>query len=180
MFLRLLVPILAASVPAFAAAQAIDAKTGLWETTVKIDAAGMASMVDTSGMSPEQKARVEAMMKGMGNGGMPREHTSKSCVTADDLKNSAPGGDDADCTYHYTTRTSTKVAGTVSCTKRGATQTGDFNFETKGREQMQGTMHMKLAKGGATPGSGDMTIDMSSRWLGGDCGDVKPRLAKKP
>ena len=163
--------------PAVVLAQAIDAKTGLWETTVKVDMAGMASMIDTSKMSPEQKARVEAMMANMGNAG-PREHSSQSCVTAEDLK-SSPIGSDADCQYNFTTRTSTKVAGTVSCTKRGATQSGDFAFEATSREAVTGTMHMQTQRAGAKPGSGNMTVQMNSRWLGSDCGDVKPRSARK-
>ena len=162
--------------PAVVLAQAIDAKTGLWETTVKVDMAGMASMVDTSKMSPEQKARVEAMMANMGNAG-PRQHASQSCVTAEDLK-SSPIGSDADCQYTFTTRTSTKVAGTVSCTKHGSTQTGDFAFEARSREAVAGTMHLQMQRTGAQPGSANVSMEMNSRWLGNDCGDVKPRSAK--
>jgi len=167
-------------VPALAAAQAIDVKTGLWETTVKSQTSGMESMVDTSKMTPEQRARIQGMMQNMAA----RERKSRSCVTAEDLarKSGSPIGGDDDCEYSYTSRSASKIAGTVSCHKRGMTQTGDFSYQAQGREAVSGTMHMhvNMAKGSAPAGAADVAVEMNSRWLGSDCGDVKPRsLAKK-
>src|SRR5579863_7235884 len=81
----------------------IDVKPGLWETTVKNDVTGMPAMQmpqipeeTLNRMPPEQRARVEAMMKGRGAGGT---NTSKSCITQEMVNQGLNFQNDKSCTY---------------------------------------------------------------------------------
>lgn len=153
---------LPALLPTFAAAQSFDVKTGLWENTITMDMGGAMPQMDLSGLPPAQRAQMEAMMK------KSQHQVRQSCVTAEQLQRGMPASE-KDCTYTYTARSASKVAGTVACKSAQGTSRGDFVFEAKSRELSSGTMNIVAA---GAPGPSKMTF--SSRWLGSDCGSVKP------
>src|SRR5579872_2966162 len=93
--------VLAATLAPLACAQEIkpiDIKTGLWETTTKMEMAGMPQMPQIpperlAQMPPEARARVEALMKGQGGG------TARSCITREMLDKGLNFNADKACTY---------------------------------------------------------------------------------
>src|SRR5579864_7815284 len=62
-----------------AADQSLDIKPGLWDVASTVQMSGLPPIPNLDQMTPEQRARIEAAMKGMA--GSPRTTTVKSCVT---------------------------------------------------------------------------------------------------
>jgi hypothetical protein len=157
-----------------------DVKLGLWETTTSTDMSGMAMPTMPqippevlSQMPPEQRARVEAMMKG--RGGSPRSMTVKSCITKDTLsRGSAFGQSDKSCTLTVVSSTATKQVLHMDCTRDNNHMTGDMTIERVDAEHVKGTSVIKA--------EGEHAISMKSsfetKFVSADCGDVKPVLPK--
>ncbi len=174
----LIAALVAASAAAVVSAQThINAKLGLWEMTITNKIGGMPDMpampqVDLSQVPPEQRARVEAMMKqrqGM-MGGQPT--VTKQCITKEKLEK--PFYQDAkmdpSCKQTPITTTATVQEFKVECT--GAQKmNGTVHFEAADPEHVNGTMHFN-AEG---PQGKAMTIDgtVAGKWIASDCGDVK-------
>lgn len=157
-------------------AQSFSAKPGLWENTITTQISGAPPM-DMSRMSPEQRARIEEMMKKREAMG-PREHTHRSCITKEDLERGPQFERNDNCKYTVTSRSATRLAGTAQCTHGEMTSSGDFMWEVSGGTSMRGVMHNTMQRNGKEQ---KVTVNMEGKWLGSDCGDVKPRAApKKP
>src|SRR5215467_16319582 len=76
-----------------------DVKLGLWETTVTSQMSGLPPIPPEAlaRMTPEQKARMEAAMKA--RSGHPTTHTSRHCVTKEQLEKGATFNDEREnCT----------------------------------------------------------------------------------
>jgi len=152
--------------------QPLDVKLGLWETTTVSQVSGMPPIPPEmmARMTPEQKAKMEAMMKQRQAEG-PQTHTTKKCVTKEDL---GKGGwfdkEDQDCTKTVLTSNSHKLDVKLECTKGGGKQSGTLNIEAIDSGNVKGSMQMA-----ATNGTNTMTVNstMSSKWLSSACGDVK-------
>ena len=165
--------ILVVGVTAVLAAQApvLDVKFGLWESTIVTNMSGMAMpQVDTSKLPPEQAAKIAEAMKGMG--GQPV--TQKNCITKDDLAKDSfmmPADAKMTCTRTITTNTKASFAADINCT--GArTVKGHINVEAlDGGNAYKGTM--KMASTGANGQTLNLTMNMSGKYLGPTCGDVK-------
>jgi hypothetical protein len=150
----------------------LEPRFGLWEMTTTISMGGGMPGVDTSKMTPEQKARMEAMMKGMGD----RTNVSKSCLKAEDVKNpnfmmQEQAG--MTCTQTMNTNTRTVLDANVKCT--GAREmTGQTHIELPTPTTMRSTMKMQTAApAGAGAAGGPPTqvnITMAGKWLAADCG----------
>lgn len=153
-----------------AAAQAFDAKTGLWQTTITTETSG-APPFDLSKLSPEQRARIEQMMKQRQAAG-PHSTTHQSCVTQKELNEG--GGNFAapkHCATQFSTRTATHVKGTMNCKSDSVTSQGDFDYQVSGRDNVKGLIHMTMNGAGHTQ---KVTVQMQSKWLGSDCKGLKP------
>lgn len=157
-----------------------DVKLGLWETTSTTDMSGMAmpSMPQIppdalSRMPPEQRARIEAMMKG--RGGSPQSMTVKSCITKETLARAgAFGQSDKSCTMNVVSSTPMKQVLHMDCKRDNSHMTGDMTVERVDAEHVKGTSVIKS--------EGEHAISMKStfetKWLSSDCGEVKPVLPK--
>jgi hypothetical protein len=157
-----------------------DVKLGLWETTSTTDMSGMTMPAmpqippdALSRMPPEQRAKLEAMMKGQG--GNPRAMTVKSCVTKETLARAgAFGQSDKSCTMKVVSSTPMKQVVHMDCTRDASHMTGDMTIERADAEHVKGTSVIKA--------EGEHAITMKSsfetKWLSADCGDVKPVLPK--
>jgi hypothetical protein len=157
-----------------------DVKLGLWESTLSTEMSGMAMPTAPqippdalSRMPPEQRARVEAMMKG--RGGSPRSMTVKSCITKETLSRAgAFGQPDKSCTMTVVSSTPTKQVLHMDCTRDNNHMTGDTTIERVDAEHVKGTTLIKS--------EGEHAINMKSnfetKFLSSDCGDVKPVLPK--
>jgi hypothetical protein len=165
------------------AADSFDVNPGLWETTTS-----MSGMVGGSAMPampqipqsaldrmpPQQRAQMEAMMKGRGAGGP--QTTVRSCLTKESLDQGALGQADKSCTVKLVSSSSTKQVMHADCTHGNAKTSGDTTIERTDSEHVKGTMAIKSTEGG--PQGMDVTITFSMKWLGEDCGDIKPVVAK--
>jgi hypothetical protein len=149
-------------------------KPGLWETSVTMQMPGMAIPEDRlAKMTPEQRAQVEAMMSSrMGRGAQPI--STRSCETAETLKREQTYGQDKNKTCKATTvsATGSKRVIQISCATENVKSEGTMTVEMPDPEHFAGTMVMHVNTQGR---SMDTTQKISGKWLGSDCGDVKPR-----
>jgi hypothetical protein len=148
-------------------------KPGLWEVTSDSEHSGALPIPPEAleRLTPDQRAKVEAAMQ-QSTG--PRHRVTKHCMTQADIdKGFARIGEmeGAQCTRTVTASTSTLRAGTFTCTGV-ENASGTFRFEAKSTEAVVGTFNATVGGSGKA-----MTIksDFQSKWLGADCGDVKPR-----
>ena len=162
--------------------QAIDIKPGLWENTVTVEISGMPAMPaipqeTLDKMTPDQRTQMENMMKGRG-GGMPRESTHKSCLTAENLKHSLYDNADKTCTHKLVSASSSVQKIHVECSPSGMTTVGDLTMDRIDSEHIKGNMVAK-STGGQAGRSMETKMTISGKWLSSDCGDVKPFEPKK-
>jgi len=150
----------------------LDVKLGLWETTNTFQTSGMPQVNippdALARMTPEQRARVEAMTKGSGSA---RTTTQKSCMTREKMNKQEMFTDNKmDCTKTVVSSSSSKLEMRMQCTTDGAKTNGTFRIEAVNSENVKGSMQMATT-------SGDRTMNMNSnftaKWLGPDCGDIK-------
>ncbi len=166
----------------------IDIKSGLWENTTTSQISGVSMPANMPQLTPDQlakmppdaRARVEAMMKG--GPGAPQTSTTKACVTREQLSKPLFNQQDKGCTVKLVSSTSSSQQIHMECT-RGNTQTaGDMSLERSDTEHVKGEMLLKTSGDSSTKGSigQNMTIKISftNKWLGADCGDVKPSSDK--
>ncbi len=150
----------------------LNVKEGLWEMTVTHSMTGMPAMPNIppdalAKMPPEQRARVEAMMKGG-----PSTDVRKECVTKEKLeKHSAFSNNRGDCTRTVVSSTGRKLEVKFHCEEKQSSSDGTFVMEAVGSDSVKGTMHMVSNSGSGHAMTMDFTI--SSKYLGAACGDVK-------
>jgi uncharacterized protein DUF3617 len=152
-----------------AQAPALDVKMGLWEMTMNSQVGGQMPAIDTSKMTPEQKAKMEEMMKSMMGA-----HTTvtKTCMTREKFEKSPfmtenqPG---QTCKQNISTNTRSTLEATVTCTGEHAMD-GQVHFEALSSTSVKGVLKMAAIERGRT-----MNFDstLTAKWLGADCGSVK-------
>ncbi|HKW52837.1 MAG TPA: DUF3617 domain-containing protein [Stellaceae bacterium] len=161
------------ALPALAADNTpLAVKPGLWEMTSDTQHSGAPPLPPEAlaRMSPEQRQKVEQAMQGAM---APRHRVDKHCVTAEDIKS---GFDRMDrmgrgqCTQKVTTSSATVHEGTFACTGEG-NSSGSYRVEAKSPEAVVVSWNMTMTSGANTT---TMKNDMRGKWLGADCGDVKP------
>jgi hypothetical protein len=159
----------AAAATAMAQVSSLNVKLGLWEITSKSQSSG-APAIDTSKMTPEQRARIEAAMKARGSAGQaPRSR--QTCITKEKLAKDGfqEESPDPSCKRTIVTRTATVEEMKIECTGERAS-TSQVRFEASSPDSINGTMKMTMVRSGA-PMSIDVAI--TGKWLGAACGDVK-------
>jgi len=149
---------------------ALNLKMGLWELTSIGQVGGQMPAIDTSKMTPEQKAKFEAAIKSAVMGA----HTSvfKSCITQEKFEkaNFMMSDKDAEtCKQTVSTNTPTALDAAVTCTGEQP-RTGQIHVEALSSTAFKGTMKFTSTQNGRT-----MTVDgtMTAKWLTADCGTVK-------
>lgn len=167
---------LAASVAAASAVSiSLHMSTGLWETTSAVTMSGMEAAANLTpeqmaNMPPAARAQMQAMMASM-NG--VHKNTQKSCITQKELDHPFKTNmSDPNMTCTDTVVSATPVDEKIHVTCTGArTADGTFHFTMDSPTTMHGHMELvSTAHGHAVTFKNDMT----GRWLGSDCGDVKP------
>ena len=149
----------------------LNVKEGLWEMTVTHSMSGMPAMPDIppdvlAKMPPEQRARMEAMMKGG-----PSTDVRKECITKEKLaKNSAFSNNRGECTRTVVNSTGSKLEVKIHCEEKQASTDGTLVLETVGSDHVKGTMQAVTNANGHTM---NMNFTFSSKYLGPACGDVK-------
>jgi len=153
--------------------QPMNVKPGLWETTTSITTAGEMPIPPGTldQLTPEQRARVEARMKANADAHT-NTHTSKSCVTKEDLeKYKSDFGARADgCSPTIISSTSSSAKAKISCETQGLSGTGTYEVEALDSEHLKGSSHATLTSNGHT-----MNVDgkFASKWLGSSCEGIK-------
>ncbi len=171
--LALLVALGLVGLPALAAAQGM--KPGLWEMSQKpqLDAAQQAKMEQAqkqmAAMPAEQRKMMEQMMgqRGMSMSAMAGGVISlKTCISKEQAeRQEMPVSENGRC-KHDVQRSGKTVRTHFVCTDPDSEGDGEFTFESPERY----TNKITVKRGDKTT-----TISGEARWLGADCGDIKPR-----
>ncbi len=178
-FLALLLPL---------AAQAQSLKPGLWEHQSSLKSAdpqmeaAMARMKEQmAAMPPEQRQQMEAMMARQGMslgagpaGGAGPGMTVKVCLTPEQAARNEVAQHDGHCKQTSSSRSGNTVKFKIECSAP-QNATGEGEFTVVSDKEHKGRLNITSQRGGKTQ---TMEITHSARWLGADCGDIKPRPAK--
>ncbi|MEO7189426.1 MAG: DUF3617 family protein [Vicinamibacterales bacterium] len=143
---------------------ALDLRMGLWEVTTVTTLGGASSAVDSSKMTPEQRA---AMAGALGS----RTSVSKTCMTTEKLTTQLaptqmPG---TTCTQAVKTNTRTLLENTMTCTGQRAS-TSVSRTEAPSSTSFKGSVTSNTSTRGRDMA---VTLSLTGKWLGADCGDVK-------
>ena len=166
--------------PALAQSPAINVKTGLWEVSSTRSSSGMPKMSAMpqippgalAAMPPSQRARIENAMKAArGQAGGTR--VKKSCVTRESLERGLAFGAESrpNCKRTVSNRSATEWELRESCADPRGRQIIVVRYEAPTPETINGTVNITMNDGGR---SMSMKQVMRGRWVGPDCGDVKP------
>jgi len=166
--------------PALAQNQPIDVRTGLWEITTQRETTGMPKMPEMPALPPEvlaqmppaQRAQLQAALKARQNMGSGKQ-ASKVCITAESLRKGPNFGMDRELNCRRTKDVRTAQGWQVQevCRPNGREQIMDIKYTAVNRETIEGVVNIAMRDGGH-----NITMKHVShgRWLGPDCGDVKP------
>lgn len=173
--------ILAATLVAFAStAGAQSLKPGLWEVTHKTTGANsqvdqqMAQMQkQMAAMPPAQRKQMEEMMARQGaqmpgaapGGGM----SMKMCMTREMAERSEIPAQQGECKTTRQSRSGNTMKMAFTCTNPPSSGEGEYTFSSPESYSMKmavsTTVHGKAQK---------MNMEGSGKWLGADCGNVRP------
>ncbi|MRD49437.1 DUF3617 family protein [Caenimonas koreensis DSM 17982] len=178
---------IAAAITAFTTtAFAQTMKPGLWEVNNKMSA-GAGSEMDQKmaqareamkSMPPEQRKMMEDAMaqRGvkMGEGG-PGNISVKVCMTKEMVeRDQMPTQRSGDCTTTRQSRSGNTMNMAFTCTNPPSSGEGTFTFNSSEAYSMKMLMNTAV-EGKPTK----MTMEGTGKWLGADCGSVKPMVMPK-
>jgi hypothetical protein len=151
-------------------AEGLHIKPGLWEaTTANNIMAAMMPEEKLAQMPPAQRAQIEAMMKQANN-----QPPVKVCYTKEQIDSGMRYNMDRagnSCRTTVVSSAGSKQVSEMACDNGKNKTTGTITFETQDPEHYTGLVQMHTNASG--PGK-EMTIKIAAKWVGSDCGDVKP------
>ena len=159
---------------ALAQTSTLDLKPGLWEITSTGSMTGAPPIPPEvlANMPPEKRAQVQAAMQAaMARAGEPQ--VARNCVTAEQLRRGLNFDErpNPSCQRKIVTNSSSLLVVHEECA--GARpMVGDFRFTAIDRETMKGDINVVMGSGADTT---TMQRNLQGKWLGSDCGDVKPK-----
>ena len=146
-------------------------KPGLWEVTVTPKVSGEMPIPEDqlAKMTPEQRAKVEAMVKGAGS----KPHVYKDCMTPEKIAKGFEmerGADEASCKRNVISSTASELTLHDECNHTNRTTVSDVHFEFKGGTQINGKLHIVTTASGKS-----MTVDstVAGKYVTASCGSVK-------
>lgn len=159
-----------------------SAAPGLWEQRFALKSgsaevtAAMAQMQQQlAAMPPAQRQQMEQMLAAQGislpsaAGGGPGMQL-RFCLTPEQAaKNELPSPDER-CTHRITERTSSLLRMSVECPAEKTRGEGEFRFESP--RAYSGRFKMQREEAGKVQA---MEMELQARWVGADCGNLKPR-----
>lgn len=154
-------------------------KPGLWETTTRMggspemDRAMVQMRQQMASMSPEQRKQMQAMLgqQGAGANGI----TAKACITKEMIdRGEMQARQQGHCKTTITDKTSHGMKMDFTCADPASSGEGVYTFQGDSAY----TMDMKIT---STAKGAPMTTTMASsgKWLGSDCGSIKPMALPK-
>jgi len=158
-------------------AQAQTQSAGLWEHTFKLTSQGgemekaQAEMqAQLAAMPPAQRAQVESMMKGRGVTLGAQGTAVKFCLGKEQAAKPGEPHMVGDCKQADVKRSGNTMNYTFTCTQPQAV-TGEGQITYQSDKAYSGKANMTTQVGGQPQRMG---MDMTGKWLGADCGDLKP------
>jgi hypothetical protein len=165
------------------ATHAQSIKPGLWEFSTQM-AGGSGKMADAmaqaqkqmESMPPEQRKMMQDMMAkqgvqmGAGAGGM----TVKICMTKEMAERNEVSHQQGDCTHTNSPRVGNTMKFSFVCTKPPSSGEGEVTFSSPEAYSMK--MTTTTTAQGRTE---KIAMQNSGRWLGNDCGSIKPLAMPK-
>ena len=151
--------------------QPLNVKLGLWETTMTTQMSGMPPIPPEAlaHMTPEQRAQMEAAMGAQG--GQPKTHTTKSCMTKEKLEEGTTFGEDRpNCKRNVVSSTGSKAEVHMECADKDMKTDATVRIEALNPANVKGSMQMESSGGGHTM---NMNSNFTSKWIGADCGKVE-------
>lgn len=176
MFVKPLLCILLAGVAPMVWAQKMA--PGLWENSVSIKSgdgqidAALAKMQESMAkMPPEQRKMMEDMMAKQGVGVGSKPNSVKVCISKEQAeRGDLPQQAEGRCKQDSLQRSGSTLKYKFSCTDPAATGEGEFSFS--GDKAYTGTLVMNATRDGKPQ---RMEMRQAGKWLGADCGTLKPR-----
>jgi hypothetical protein len=176
---------------AAAAAAGFGLKPGLWQSriikqvvdgrdvTAQVAAASAELEHAMAGMAPEQRARMEAMMGEHSGLTLGSSGNTRMCISADEARRDKPIVDrERRCQPTAVEHSATRTTFTINCTSNGVLTTG------KGEAVAAGdliTSTVDLNTRAANGAKHVLHNETELKYLGADCGSVKPPpLPKAP
>jgi hypothetical protein len=161
------------------AAVAQSTQPGLWEIQNKVggnpqvDQAMAQMQQQMAAMSPAQRKMMEDMMARQGVGmsaGPGGAMTVKVCITPEmAAKQEMPVQAEGDCTTRVTHRTGNTLTMSFTCSNPASSGEGTYTWRSDKAYDMN--MLVRSTQNGKPVST---TIKGSGRWLGADCGQIKP------
>jgi hypothetical protein len=164
-----------------ASAQATPAgpkiEAGLWEISIalksqsgKAEAAMKEAQAYISRLPPDQRKQVEEMMAAQGMRLGDRNSTVKACISKEDAERGEIPQQAGDCTQQVLERNSNSMKVKFSCTTNPpASGEAVVNFESPTAYSSRALVNTVVM------GQNErVNVDQTGRWLGADCGNVKP------
>jgi len=173
--------LVAALVVAASAASAQSLKPGLWEISHKVQTSGdpkgqdrMAQMnQQLASMPPEQRKKVEEMMARsgvkMGSAGPGGGMSVKICMTREMAERNEVPAQQGDCKTTQQSRSGNTMKMAFSCSKPPSSGEGQITFVSP---EAYTTKMVMTSMASGKPQKVDM--EGSGKWLGADCGNIKP------
>jgi hypothetical protein len=165
-----------------AAASAQDLKPGLWEVTSKMksasgemEQANAEMQAQLAGMPPEQRKMMESMMAKQGvklGAGGPGAMTVKTCMTKEMVERNELPAQQGKCKTTTEPRAGNVVKMKFTCTDPPSSGEGVYTFVSP--EAYTSKLVVRTSASGKPE---TMSMDASGKWLGADCGNVKPMRA---
>lgn len=158
-------------------------KPGLWEVkSSALDASGREmpspEQAALAKMTPEQRARMTEMMKARGVAMPDASGAMKTCFAKETLESGRwqQMAADMGCTTNYTGTASSTWKWHSTCpAPRQSVSDGEIVFTNAENYRVKVTMSMTVAGKPTTS-----TRLMQAKWLGADCGDIKPFTPPPP
>ena len=169
---------------AFAASvSAQQMKPGLWEITSNMKSSSgemekqmAAAQAQMANMPPEQRRMMEEAMakQGVKMGARgPGGTTSQMCMTKEMVERNETPAPRGDCTTTKNERSGSTIRVAYQC-KDGTRGEGEYTVVSPESYRMKSSVQMAAQGKPET-----MTMEGSGKWLGADCGSLKP-LARPP
>ena len=122
-------------------------------------------------LTPEQRAKIEAAMGAMASG-TPKVHTSRHCVTQDDLTKDPFGNRNKNqkCDETVVKSTGSELAVHEACQEGSSKVDAHISIQALDSEHVKGNVQADITMGGHTM---HQNTSFTSKWVGASCSAEK-------
>ncbi len=147
--------------------QPLNVKTGLWQVTMTSAVSGLPPIPPEmlARMTPEQRAKFEAVMKARGSG-TPKTRTYTSCVTKEQLDSDPFSDNTKNCTRTVLRSTGSAMEIREVCQEADIKSDLTIQIQALDSENVKGSGHVTDAGGNRAM---NIATDFTAKWLGAAC-----------